>query len=356
MIALGITILSLSLATLAACAGPRSTNGEPSLSPGQKHYNEGDYAAALPLLEQEAAATPTGRLLYQVAFCRHAQREGPSDPAALWGEARSVLERELGEPGGVTVERLYYLTVISDALEEFDAMRTYARRAVDEIENGPDPNALGAEDWFRLGRLHDFLDEPSGSEASYRRAVSAFTREPGSNPVYRALSLAMVADLDFVQGRYDAAASGYDTVLEILPETGQVNPYQHGLALLAAGRFEDALARFGDDRDPATMTESQYAADLARKAEAAGPLTTADSNSNALSGLSLPALDLRIEQAARDYRASRDRYSYRPGDPLSAELAMHQQRFTALVSERLLRTRQIQDYCLEEGIADLVRR
>jgi tetratricopeptide (TPR) repeat protein len=358
-------VLSAALA-LAACGGldgegapanvPRAA--APPADSGEAFYNQGKYSEALPLLEENAAKGKTGTLLYQIGFAK-GSLSGPTGAAVrktYWTEAKPLLESESAAPGGATLERLYYLTVIAFDEADLPGMEKYARQAVDTVEKGPDPNSLSGEDWFRLGRLHEFLRDPSGAEAAYRRAVAAFRKVPAINPAYQALTMVRVADLDFDSRRFDVAASGYEEALAIVPTLDQVKPFRMGLALFAAGRFDDAVAAFKKDHDPATMTESQYAADLAQKAKDAGGLNIADADGTLIMGIDLDALDTRIRDAAREFRAAREKHSLRPGDPLPAEVAQYQKRFVSLLRERLLQTPDVQEFCLKEGIADLVRR
>jgi tetratricopeptide (TPR) repeat protein len=236
------------------------------------------------------------------------------------------------------------------------AMEKYARQAVDTIEKGPDPNSLSGEDWFRLGRLHDFLREPSEAEAAYRRAVAAFRKVPAINPAYHGLTLVRVADLDFDSRRFDVAATGYAEALALVPTLDQVRPFRMGLAAFGSGRFDESIEAFNKDRDPETMTESQYGADLARKAREVGGLNIADSDGAPIMAMDPNALETRIRDAAREYRAAREKNSFKPGDTLPAEVAQYQKRFVSLMRERFLQTLDVQEFCLKEGIADLVRR
>jgi hypothetical protein len=48
-----------------------SSNAAP-VDPGQALYNSGKYAEALPLLEQAAAKTRTGTLLYEIGYAKGA--------------------------------------------------------------------------------------------------------------------------------------------------------------------------------------------------------------------------------------------------------------------------------------------
>jgi len=341
-----------------AAGAPQAAAPAPPADPGEAFYNEGKYAEALPLLEATAATAKTGTLLYQIGFAK-GSLSGPTGAVVrkpYWTEAKPLLDGEVATPGGATLERLYYLTVIAFDEADLPGMEKYARQAVDTIEKGPDPNALSGEDWFRLGRLHDFLREPSEAEAGYRRAIAAFRKVPATNPTYQALTLVRVADLDFDSHRFDVAASGYEEALTVVPTLDQVQPFRVGLALFGAGRFDDAVAAFKKDRDPATMTESQYAADLAQKAKDVGGLNIADADGTTITGIDPDALDTRIRDAARELRAAREKNSLKPGDPLPAEVARYQKRFVSLMRERLIQIQDVQEFCLKEGIADLVRR
>jgi tetratricopeptide (TPR) repeat protein len=194
---------------LVTCASRAKEGGPAATDPGQALYNQGKFGEALPLLEKAAERGKTGTLLYQIGFCKTtAPGATPDVKKQYWAEARPLLEKEIAAPGGATLDRLYYLTVISSDLGELEVMRKYARQAVDTIEKGPDPNRLTGEDWFRLGRLHDFLQESSEAEAAYRRAVSAFAKTPAANPSSEALSLVRVADLDYEAHHFKDAVEG----------------------------------------------------------------------------------------------------------------------------------------------------
>jgi tetratricopeptide (TPR) repeat protein len=337
------------------CGADRASHREASRA--SVLYNQGKYAEALPLLQaaQQSGET-SGTLLYQIGFSRE-RVEGKADVRReMWKQAEPLLEKEVAAPGGATCERLYYLAVIDIELGEIEKMKVVAGRAVKEIEKGPDPNRISGEDWFRLARLHDFLSEPSEAEAAYRRAVSAFHKKSGDNPAYQALALARVGDLDRGNHHYDAAAAEYEEALKLLPGTDQVKPFLQGLVLLAIGRFDDAIACFGRDHDGDTATESQYAADLARKAKEVAPLDAKDRDGIPLASMPPETLQDRVREAAKDFRAAREKNSWKPGDTLTAEVAAFQKRFVGLVREHCLREEKLQDFCLREGIADLVRR
>jgi hypothetical protein len=128
------------------------------------------------------------------------------------------------------------------------------------------------------------------------------------------------------------------------------------VSLLAVGRLDEAIAEFAKDRDPDSQTESQYAGDLARKAKEAGGLVSADSDGVTIAGMAIDGLEERIRKSGKAFRAAREKNSYKPGDPLTAELADAQKHFASLLRERLLQTRELQEFCLKEGLADLVRR
>jgi len=342
----------------APAGAPQAAAPAAPVDPGEAFYNQGKYTEALPLLEASAANGKTGTLLYQIGFAK-GSLSGPTGAAVrktYWTEAKPLLEGEIATAGGATLERLYYLTVIAFDEVDLPGMEKYARQAVDTIEKGPDPNSLSGEDWFRLGRLHDFLRQPSEAEAAYRRALAAFRKVPAINPAYQALALVRVADLDFDSRRFDVAATGYDEALTLIPTLDQAKPFRMGLALFGAGRFDESIAAFKKDRDPETMTESQYGADLARKAKDVGALNIADADGAPIMAMDLESLDTRIRDSAREYRAAREKHSLKPGDTLPAEVAQYQKGFVSLMRERFLQTQDVQEFCLKEGIADLVRR
>jgi tetratricopeptide (TPR) repeat protein len=352
--AFAVLVVALAIMT-GDCSADRGARKE--VSPGETLYNEGKYAEALPLLlKTRQPGQPTGTLLYQIGFCR-AQVEGKMDARQeAWEQAAPLLEKEVAAPGGATLERLYYLVVLKYEAGDLEAMRKFGEQAVREIEKGPNANGLSGEDWFRLARIRDFLREPADAEAAYRRAVSAFTKKRGDNPAYQTLALVRVADLDREGHHYEEAVTGYGEALKLNPATDQVKPYRYGLALLATGRWEEAVARFGQDRDPVTSTESQYAADLARKAKDVAPLDTKDRDATPIPQITPEDLVDRIRQAAADLRSARQKNSYKPGDTLTAELVHHQRRFVSLMREQALRDEKLQEFCLRENIADLVRR
>ena len=339
------------------CAGcSAESRARRTLQEGTALYNQGKYKEALPLFQKaREAGLKDGLLLYQMGYCREAVEGRPDGRRETWNEAQPVLVEEVSRPGGASLERLYDLAVIHSDQHEWDKMNQYARQAIEQFEKGPNPNALSGEGWFRLGRLHDLVVEPSEAEAAYRRSVSVFARTQDGSLIYRSLVLAKVAELDFHLERYAQAAKGFDEALRLFPANNQVRPFLHGLALLAAHRFEEARTRFGADTSD-TNTESQYGVDLARKGNDVAPLGDKDTDGVPLVSIPDEGLQARIREAARAFRSAREKNSYRPGDTLPAEVALHQKRFVALLGEYFARTRAIQEFCLREGIADLVRR
>ncbi len=320
-------------------------------------YNKGQYAEACPLLKDAyEAGRRDGTLLYQIGYCREVVGNDAAGRQQAWTEAEPVLEKEVKEPRGATLDRLYYLTVINANQSDSETMRQYALQGIEQSEKGPNPNALSGEDWFRIGRLHDFLQEDSLAEAAYRRALSAFEKTPAVNPSYRALVLIKVGDLEYGTAHYELAAKEWDEARALLPGNSQVSPFRHAMALFASKRYADAAARFADDRDAATATESQYGADLAKKIVEVAPLDAADKDGVPFNALGDVDLEARIGDAAKGLRGVREKNSMKPGDPLPAEVALYQKRFLALLSEYLIRHKAVQDFCLQQGIADLVRR
>ena len=323
---------------------------------GMALYDQGKYAEAMPLLKEATdAGLQDGILLYQLGYCREVAEHKPDVRKETWKQAEPLLAREISQTGGATLERLYYLTVISSDQGVYDRMTQYARQAVEQYEKGPDPNALNGDDWFRLGRLHDFLQESSEAEAAYRRSASVFSKSKGGNGSYHSLALAKVGDFDMNAGRYPSAAEEFDEALKLLPANQQIKPFRHALALLAVRRFDDAIARFVADHGDSNV-ESQYGADLARKMKDVAPLEANDIDGAPFGSIPDDVLPVRVGEAAKAFRAAREKNKFRPGDPLPAEVALYQKRFVALLGEYFVRTKSLQEFCLKEGIADLVRR
>ncbi len=320
-------------------------------------YSQGKYAEALPILKAlHDGGRRDGSSIYQLGYCRFEIDHDPEARRVTWAEAEPLLAKEIKEPGGATLERLYYLTSINASEQDIVTVQSYARQAIDVGEKSGDSNALTGEDWFRIGRMHDFLGEGSDAEAAYRRSVSVFERIPAKNPTYRALARVRVAEQMLRGQRFDEAALAYDEALKALPGTPHVPPYPHALALLGVGRFEDAATRFLQDSDEETMTEAQYGADLARKAVEAAPVEARDSDGTLLKDLPREALVERVREAGAMLRKAREKYTLRTGDPLPAEVRDRQRRFVALLIEAMLRDGGIQALALEIGVADLVRR
>ena len=350
--------LAAALIAALALALPRCAKEEPgrkTFRGANALYNQGKCAEALPLFHKaQEEGLKDGTLLYQIGYCREVVEGKPEGRLESWSQAGTVLAQEIATRGGATLERLYDLSVIHADRKEWDAMKQYGRQAIEQYEKGPNPNALSGEDWFRLGRLHDLLVEPSEAEAAYRRSISAFARTNEGGAIYRSLALAKVGELDLRMLRYRLAAEEFDEALKLFPANSQIRPFTHGLVLLAAQRYDEAVARFAADTSE-TNTESQYAADLARKSRDVAPLEDKDTDGTLLRSLPENVLQDRVRDSAKALRAVREKNSYRPGDPLPPEVAVHQRRFCALIGEYLVRTQALQEFCLHEGIADLVR-
>jgi tetratricopeptide (TPR) repeat protein len=324
-------------------------------------YDQGRYEEALPVLREERGADgESGAILYRIGYAQGVVERDRDGMMQTWGEAERLLEEEVSSEEGDTLERLYYLSKINLDQREYEPMRKYARLAVERFERGAEAKELAGTDWFRLGRMHEFLREASEAEAAYRRAWSSFQGETGGQNVYHALTALWIADLDFKNGEYGDAAASYDQALALAPQREYVHPFRHGLALLGAGRAEESIARFeaaqsrpGEHGD--TGIEAQYAVDLARQVQAAGSLEGKDIDGVLIESMMNEMLRDRILDAAGALRKGREKYSYRPGDPVPSEVLEYQRRFVTLLRERLLRDGRIQEFCLTEAIADLVR-
>ncbi len=104
------------------------------------------------------------------------------------------------------------------------------------------------------------------------------------------------------------------------------------------------------------MDEAQYGADLARKAKEVAPLPDKDVDGLPAGALLDNVLLGRVKEAANALQAARVKNSMKRGDPLPAEVADRQRRFVYLLRQLMVRRREIREFCLQEGIAELVRR
>ncbi len=359
-------ILGAALLLVVASCGRESARQ--AVSRSVSLYDEGRYDEALPLLRRDQEISPEdGGLLFRIGFARYVSDRDRDALMQTWGEAERLIETEIASGDGVKLEHLYYLSKINLDQYDYDAMRRYARRAVERYEEGGDPGTLEGADWFRLGRLHEYLNEASKAEAAYRRAHSMFQQENSRRDAYRALTAAWIADLDFRNGHYERAATGYDESHPIAASLGVVHPFRHGLALFGAGRIDDAIKKFeeaqgsraeteGDAASDSIAREAQYAEQLARKAGEAGSLAEEDLDGVSITSMLDDLLDQRIRDAAAGYRRVREKYAYRPGDPLPSEMGEHQKRFAALLRERLIRDARLSEFCAAESMDDLVLR
>ncbi len=358
-----VALGALTLFVAGSCAREPST---PPLPRSILLYQEGRFEESLPLLRADLESGADGALLYRVGFVEYLLDADREKRMRTWGEAERLLEADIASDGNATLEYLYYLSKINAEQYDDDVMRRFARIAVEKFEDEGDPGLLNGADWYRLGYLHELMNNASRAEAAYRRAGSIFEKQSEGQQVYRALASARIADLDFDGGRYEKAAGAYDRSASLAPVLNLVHPFQHGLALFGAGRFDEAIARFeevqgGDGHgaagaDPENLFgEAQYAADLTRMAVEVGGVVGEDVDEMPLTKMLDEVLLSRIRDSARAYRRVREKYAYRPGDPLPSEMKPHQRRFVSLLRERLIRDAGIIEFLQRESVSDLVR-
>src|SRR5213594_1661309 len=102
---------------------------------GMALYDQGKYAEAMPLLKEATdAGLQDGILLYQLGYCHDVVEKKPDVRRDTWKQAEPILTQEIARPGGATLERLYYLTVISSDQGAYDRMAQFARQAVEKFE------------------------------------------------------------------------------------------------------------------------------------------------------------------------------------------------------------------------------
>ena len=129
-------VRSVIVSTLMAvlCTSALAVEGDDVRERAVELYDAGDYAAALPLLEQlDAAGEADGPLLYRLAFARNRTGDGAGSADAQT-RALAALEREYSEGGGI--ETAFYLSNAYRNVRRVDDSRRVASETTTRVESG----------------------------------------------------------------------------------------------------------------------------------------------------------------------------------------------------------------------------
>lgn len=222
-----------------------------SVMPAVAAIEAGDYALALPLLQQQSSSVPAARLLLAdmlmfmgraaeaAALLDPLTRAGTSNPRAVALQARalvlagqpadasSVLARMEGESAN-DVEVLLAradLALLDGAAPE--ALALFARVTTQDPQR--------SEAWFGIGRIHNEREDVRRARAALDEALRLAADAPG----YRGER----ATVDTLAGALTAARAGFAEALQREP-TDYVAWTGQGIVQLKAGEIDAALQSF----------------------------------------------------------------------------------------------------------------
>jgi hypothetical protein len=335
-------LLGLSL----VCGGCSASEGQKAAAQGAALYDQGDYEAALPLLEKAASqGASDGQLEYQLAYIYDTKGEHDKALAAR-EKAEPLLVKRMASKKA-TLEDIYYLTAVYAGLQRPAQMKSTADEGIKRFGQRTD---LSGEDLFRLGRLYQFAGNAAQSAASYRKAADTMGAAKDPNRILYSLALAADAGADLKARRYPEAAEKLEKA-EALNPKNPPSPYSIALAELGAGLFDKARSRFATVREEATATEAQYGADVAAHLQSCGGLAKESAEGKPVSEMDNVALQESLTAAATAYREAKS------ADPAAPEKLQAAERwFFTLAAECMLRGSSIRDLSISGNYADLIRR
>jgi len=326
--------------------GCSASEGKRAAAEGARLYDQGNYDAALPLLEKAVESVrDDGQLYYQLAYIH--ELKGDSEKAkALREKAEPLLVRLAASTKG-SLEDSYYLTALYRSQQRTEEMKQAAEAGLKKFAQRI---VLSGEDLFRLGRLYEFAGNGPLSATTYRQAVGLMEKEKSPNPILFALALSSDADTDLQSRRFEDAAGKLERAESLNPKSPPA-AFRLALVELAAARYPQARSRFGQVQDEATISEAQYGADVARHLESCGGRVEKTPEGKLFAELDKTALEASLADAARSYREAKDKEA---GG--SEKLREAERTFFSLSAEWMLRGNSLRDTSLGGNYADLIRR
>jgi tetratricopeptide (TPR) repeat protein len=340
----------ISLSALLACflvaGGCAASEAKKAASEGSRLYDRGEYDAARPLLEKAAEkGLKDGRIWYQLAYIY--DRKGDAAKAAEYREKAEPLLARRAESGEGTVEDSYCLAALYSTQKRPEEVRKAAEAALKKFGTQQD---LASEDWFRLGRLHQFAGEDAAAAAAYRKAAEKMETEKDASPVLYGLALVSDAKADLLSRRYEDAARKFEKAGSVSPKFPP-SAYDVALAQLGARRYAQAQEQFGRVREEATVSEAQYGADVAKHLEACGGALEKSTDGTPLQQMDNPSLEAALTSSAASFREAKGKE--KEG---SEELREKERTFFSFAAEWMLRGNPLREASLAGNYADLIRR
>jgi tetratricopeptide (TPR) repeat protein len=230
-------------------------------------YDQGQYAEALPLLEElDAGGGADGTLLYRLYFCLR-QTGDPRSREALQ-RARSALEEEVGS--ATSLETPFYLANTYRNMGRVSDASQVARSATERVENGELPAPATGMEMFRLGKLYADQSREEPASEWYRSAVRSLSDGSGTEAAkpYIDWAARYLADRAWERDDFETAAVYLDTI------TSSGNATYPDLDRLAsaacrAGRYGEAERAWqrAVRANPPDPNRPRYCAKLAALAE-----------------------------------------------------------------------------------------
>ncbi len=299
-------------------------------------YRQGAYAEALKKFEEAFAAGPSSpAALYQAANCYRAALSDEARELEMKRQAVPLFEKEIAS-GQAGVASYYYLaSIYINSLHDAVKGVEVARKGIALAEKPGMALEPPAENLYRVARLHEFLGQDDKAAAMDERFQKSAAVSP--TPVERAavrISREKLAAHLMRAGKFSDAASVYEALLEAEP-LRDPERHQWGLALLKAGKPEEAAAAWRGASSDDYRTELAYLEKVAsRYAEAGKPASSVKVPD--ASSLSDEALATKVQEAGaalRPFRQAAETATRTASDEAAAEAQRRQEEILKLTPE-----------------------
>lgn len=322
-------------------------------------YDAGDYATALPLLEQLAAADAAdGPLLYRLAFARGRAGDRPGSAEA---QSMAVAALEAEHAAGEGIETSFYLSNAYRNLGRAADSRRVAAETTARVESGAVAVGDDAMDLFRVGKLYEDQARHDAVRQWYGRAIEAMESDPARYLGALRWALRHLGNLSYAGGDYAGSAERFARLTAL---DGSVAGDWDALAtaLARTGDWQGAAEAWqsAERADPVNGNRPRYALRLARAAVELGSLPGIAPDGRAYTELGKEELEALMEEQAGVVSEVRSRLP-EDGPPddalradLQAELDAARPVFVAAAMEYTLRNLPIRETAFFGGYAPLI--
>ena len=324
-------------------------------------YAAGDYAGALPLLEQVAASDDAdGPSLYRLYFCQ--DQTGSAAARDTMRRALGVLESEV-ESGG-SLESAFYLSNTYRNLGQHTKAKEVAAKATTLVEQRTWKPSGGTE-LFRVGKMYADQDQSDQAAEWYQKALGALdTTQGGESATYASHAHRYLGTYLESQGRSDEALDHFVALLD--DSDGSQEEFDRLATTLArSGRYRDAARAWNKAllASPATGNRARYAQRVAVFAANQEPLPVNAPNGSSWDQVDQAGLEQVLFDQAKAVRAIQQQVK----DNLDATTREQRERltqqideikpiFAAAALEYLLRGHSLRELSFRSGYATMVFR